>query len=67
MGWRTLYFYGCIKMNRLIEATCRTMLWLSEFELAVAKKYSTNFKYQCACKERVRYWEKEVRLMEVNK
>ena len=54
-------------MNRLIEATCRAMLWLSEYELAVAKKYSTNFKYQCACKERVRYWEKEVRLMEVNK
>lgn len=54
-------------MNRLIEATCRAMLWLSEFELAIAQKYSTNFNYQCTCKERVRYWEKEVRLMEVNK
>ena len=56
-------------MNRLVELTCRGMLWLSEFELAIAQKYSTNFNhhYQCACKERVRYWQKEVRLVEVNR
>lgn len=54
-------------MNRLVELTCRGMLWLSEFELAIAQKYSTNFKYMTNCKERVHYWQKEVRLVEVNR
>lgn len=52
--------------KKFLYLCCQVMLSLSEYELAIAQKYSSNFTYICDCKDRVRYWEKEVRLKELN-
>lgn len=41
------------------------MVWLTEFELAIAEATSTNFKYIGQLKEDVRYWHREQRLFEL--
>lgn len=43
------------------------MLWLTEFELAIAEATSTNFKYIGRLKEDVRHWHREQRLFELRR
>lgn len=41
------------------------MIWLTEFELAIAQATSANFKCIGQLKEDVRYWQREQRLFEL--
>ncbi len=41
------------------------MIWLTEFELAIAETTSTNFKYIGQLKDDVRCWHREQRLFEL--
>jgi hypothetical protein len=52
-------------VNRTLQGFYAAMLWLTEFELAIAQATSTNFKYIGRLKEDVRYWQREQRLFEL--
>lgn len=43
------------------------MIWLTEFELAIAQATSTNFKYLGRLREDARYWQREQRLFELRR
>ncbi len=45
----------------------RVMIWLSEYEQAIAEATSSNFNYCMGCRERVRYWHREQRLFEMRR
>ena len=51
----------------MLKAFYTVMLWLSQFEEAIAEATSSNFNYIMHCRERVRYWTRERRLWELNK
>lgn len=45
----------------LLKYFYAVMLWLTEFELAVAEEYSSNFSYLCRLKDDVWHWRTEQR------
>lgn len=49
----------------ILRAFYTVMVWLSEYELAIAEATSSNFNYVLRCREDVRKWQKERRLFEL--
>ena len=52
---------------KFLYLCCQVMLLLSEYELAIARKYSTNKQYIDRLRNDELYWQKEVKLAEVNR
>lgn len=52
-------------MTAILKFFYAAMLWLTEYELAIAEATSSNFKYIGRLKEDVRYWQREQRLFEL--
>lgn len=54
-------------MTPILKLFYAAMIWLSCFESAIAEATSRNFNYVMACRERVRYWQREQRISEMRR
>ena len=52
-------------MTRILKWFYTTMLWLTEYELAIATDRSRNFNYICRLKADVWHWRTEQRKFEL--